>query len=595
MLGNFNKILRKFFTTNDVTREQREKLKQQIQSDNANTFDECVKSYLKLFGNEPIFSDAFQNFIAVISEKGLYEKEKIDQLRYELQSEQFKSQIAHVEPKKDDFLKSSQYIFIQKAVEELKHGKDVDYSALKSQIGSEWNLSTNQISKFISIEMERQNVSNDVNASKADQIKAHHIKAIQRTIIIEFVKKHGARASHSHYFNLRKRLSNAKIQISYDELKKLVLEEEEVIRRRKEREEQIRLDVKRKKDIYLFILEFVSKHKFKTTSDDHLRLKEMLANESYEVSLEELTNSVIEVENSKRREEANKQAKIIAEQKLKEQKIAEQKLEEQKGVRQRLAEQKLAESQSLITTFTKKIGLKATKKDYENLQAALANREFNVSLSDLINSVNKENKKQQTENLKSKIFAQSPHNRAAILKYYLDYHQSDDDANLELLREVLEERYSSPENTVSLKTEIKAIEKRIEIERFEKRLFEEDEQIRLETVDQFNGYEFEDFLKQLFSKMGYRVEQTKLSGDQGADLVVIRFNEKTVIQAKRFSGKVGNFAVQEIMAAISLYQAQKGMVVTNNYFTPAAVELANANNIELVDRTALEHLINKHW
>jgi HJR/Mrr/RecB family endonuclease len=53
--------------------------------------------------------------------------------------------------------------------------------------------------------------------------------------------------------------------------------------------------------------------------------------------------------------------------------------------------------------------------------------------------------------------------------------------------------------------------------------------------------------------MGYRVEQTKLSGDQGADLVVIKLGEKTVIQAKRYGGKIGNSAVQEIMAAITLH------------------------------------------
>ncbi|MGI8849419.1 MAG: restriction endonuclease [Pyrinomonadaceae bacterium] len=133
------------------------------------------------------------------------------------------------------------------------------------------------------------------------------------------------------------------------------------------------------------------------------------------------------------------------------------------------------------------------------------------------------------------------------------------------------------------------------MENFEKRLNEGNEQIFFENIDQLNGYEFEDFLKTLFSKMGYQVEQTRLSGDQGADLVIVKFGEKTVIQAKRFGGKVGNKAVQEIMAAISLYEAQKGMVITNNYFTPAAVKLANANNIELVDRDALEELINKHW
>ncbi len=71
--------------------------------------------------------------------------------------------------------------------------------------------------------------------------------------------------------------------------------------------------------------------------------------------------------------------------------------------------------------------------------------------------------------------------------------------------------------------------------------------------------------------------------------------EKTVIQAKCYSGKVGNYAVQEIFAAMNLYKAQKGMVVTNNYFTPAAFELADANNVELVDRNGLEELIRKFW
>jgi len=37
------------------------------------------------------------------------------------------------------------------------------------------------------------------------------------------------------------------------------------------------------------------------------------------------------------------------------------------------------------------------------------------------------------------------------------------------------------------------------------------------------------------------------------------------------------------------------MVATNNYFTPAAFELADANNIELVDRDGLEELIRKFW
>ncbi|MBA4183209.1 MAG: restriction endonuclease, partial [Acidobacteria bacterium] len=146
------------------------------------------------------------------------------------------------------------------------------------------------------------------------------------------------------------------------------------------------------------------------------------------------------------------------------------------------------------------------------------------------------------------------------------------DENLTALLELLQERNLYNYDLRDLRFAVKEIENQIELENFEKRLNEGNEQIFFENIDQLNGYEFEDFLKTLFSKMGYQVEQTRLSGDQGADLVIVKFGEKTVIQAKRFGGKVGNKAVQEIMAAISLYEAQKGMVITNNYFTPAAVK-----------------------
>lgn len=355
----------------------------------------------------------------------------------------------------------------------------------------------------------------------------------------------------------------------------------------------------------------VSKDDFEL--DDKLRQIPIEPLETVEESEDINIVKIREAEKAKRRE---KQIKLLEEQKklLKQQReqreqqlieyrITEQerrkfveKLEEEKRkLEEQLQEQKKIEIQSFIKQFARKYGGKASNTEYLNLQMILADRQFEITLIELKDLVNKENNRQQIEGLKSKIFEQNPHNRAAILKSYLNLYRSDDEITLKLLVEILEERYSSPENIIELKNEIKTIEKRIELENFEKRLFEENKQIRLEDVDQLNGYEFEDFLKSLFSKMGYQVEQTKLSGDQGADLVVVKFGEKTVIQAKRFGGKVGNKAVQEILAAISLYQAQKGMVITNNYFTPAAVELANANNIELLDRDGLEELINKHW
>ena len=93
--------------------------------------------------------------------------------------------------------------------------------------------------------------------------------------------------------------------------------------------------------------------------------------------------------------------------------------------------------------------------------------------------------------------------------------------------------------------------------------------------------------------MGYDVEQTKLSGDQGGDIVIRKFNKKIIVQAKRHKVKVTNKAVQEVVASIKHYNADGGMVVTNNFFTNSAIDLAKSNNIELIDRPKLEELILK--
>lgn len=117
----------------------------------------------------------------------------------------------------------------------------------------------------------------------------------------------------------------------------------------------------------------------------------------------------------------------------------------------------------------------------------------------------------------------------------------------------------------------------------------------LPNIDSLNGFEFENFLSRLFLQMGYRVQSTKLSGDQGADLIISKYNEKIAVQAKRYNNnKVNNRAVQEVVASIAHYGANKGMVVTNSHFTKSAIELAKSNQIQLIDGNELNSLINKH-
>ena len=106
-------------------------------------------------------------------------------------------------------------------------------------------------------------------------------------------------------------------------------------------------------------------------------------------------------------------------------------------------------------------------------------------------------------------------------------------------------------------------------------------------IDRLSGRDFEKYLEVLFEKKGHKVTRTKYIGDYGADLVVESGNNKTVIQAKRFKGKVGVKAIQEAVASKGYYGCQNAMVVTNSNFTDQAIKLARANNVELWNRKKL--------
>ena len=115
----------------------------------------------------------------------------------------------------------------------------------------------------------------------------------------------------------------------------------------------------------------------------------------------------------------------------------------------------------------------------------------------------------------------------------------------------------------------------------------EEEQVTKINLDIMSALEFEDFVAQLFKKLGYNASRTKRTGDQGADVIAEKDGEKIVIQVKHFLSSVGNRAIQEVVSSKKYYNAQKCMVVTNSTFTKSAKELAKANNVVLWDGDAL--------
>lgn len=113
----------------------------------------------------------------------------------------------------------------------------------------------------------------------------------------------------------------------------------------------------------------------------------------------------------------------------------------------------------------------------------------------------------------------------------------------------------------------------------------------IHEIDKMDGIQFEHYLKLLLSSKGYKVEVTRASGDYGADLVLCKGSKKIVVQAKRYSKRVGIKAIQEVVGSKAHYKAEEAWVITNNYFTDAALNLAKSNGVRLINRDQLIQMI----
>lgn len=154
-------------------------------------------------------------------------------------------------------------------------------------------------------------------------------------------------------------------------------------------------------------------------------------------------------------------------------------------------------------------------------------------------------------------------------------------------------KYQIGYNLEEVEKLIEQAKEEIELEEFEKNLGapQQEPKIKIGDFMELNGYEFEEYLKNLFELLGYTAVQTSLSGDQGADLILSKDDEKIVVQAKKYDGKVSNKAVQEVAAAKNYYEADRAMIVTNSSFTKSAIELAFSNDVELWDGRKLKSII----
>lgn len=108
----------------------------------------------------------------------------------------------------------------------------------------------------------------------------------------------------------------------------------------------------------------------------------------------------------------------------------------------------------------------------------------------------------------------------------------------------------------------------------------------LDHIDGLDGPAFERFLCDVFSRLGYRVEQTEFY-DRAADLILVGDRGRIAVKANRHSDPVPERAVQAAVAAKAVYGCEHALVVTSSTFTPGARRLARANRVGLWGRDRL--------
>ncbi|WP_438317272.1 restriction endonuclease [Sporosarcina sp. FA9] len=109
----------------------------------------------------------------------------------------------------------------------------------------------------------------------------------------------------------------------------------------------------------------------------------------------------------------------------------------------------------------------------------------------------------------------------------------------------------------------------------------------ISEIDQMSGVEFEEYVGTLFETLGYRITYTPTTGDYGADLILKKGKDVIVVQAKRYKSSVGIAAVQEVIPALKMYNANTAWVISNSYYTKAAIKLAKSNHVRMINRDEL--------
>ena len=116
--------------------------------------------------------------------------------------------------------------------------------------------------------------------------------------------------------------------------------------------------------------------------------------------------------------------------------------------------------------------------------------------------------------------------------------------------------------------------------------------INIGNIDALNGVEFEQFISNFMEYLGFNVNLTATTGDNGIDIIAKRGKTLIGIQTKLYyNHNVGNKAIQEVFSGKSYYKLTHALAITNVQFSGPAKQLANQLGVALIDRKMLTAML----
>lgn len=137
--------------------------------------------------------------------------------------------------------------------------------------------------------------------------------------------------------------------------------------------------------------------------------------------------------------------------------------------------------------------------------------------------------------------------------------------------------------------------KNIRLKEVEERRLELEKQGKLDKLMELDGFEFENYICNLFKELGFDAELTRSTGDGGKDLFIYKENFFAIAECKRFGqkNKVGRPMVQKLHSAILDCNANKGFLITTSEFTKPAKDYVLDKPITLIDGNSLIEIIRE--